>query len=72
MAKRTRSPALSRAQKLALRRVKKRTDKVYRNFWLAAMAIRPPRPPKIEPLLRSLGTTIDAIAMILRPPKPPK
>jgi hypothetical protein len=65
------SPKLSRADLLELKRLKKATDAVYRNFWLGALGIKPPKPPRIEPLLCSLGHAMDRIARILPPPKPP-
>lgn len=65
-----RLPALSPSQLRALLRLKAKTDVVYENFWRAAQGTRPPRPPKIEPLLCSIGHVSDFLAK-LRPPKPP-
>jgi len=70
--KKTTYDALTPAQMRKLTRLKQRTDKAYRNFWLGAMILRPPKPPKIEPVLSSLGSTVQYLFMILRPPKPPK
>jgi hypothetical protein len=67
------SAALSPAQARKLKILKVKLDAVYRNFWYEALGIvQPPRPPKVEPFLCTVGKTIDAIARILPPPHPPQ
>lgn len=69
MAKRRKS-AFSPADLRALLKLKRRTDALYKNFWAGAQGTKPPRPPKIEPLLCSIGHVVDFIAK-LPPPRPP-
>lgn len=65
------SPALKPKDLVALLKLKKQMDAIYKEFWLGALGIRPPRPPKVEPFLCVLGDTIDYIARSLPPPRPP-
>lgn len=63
-------PPLSPSRLRALLRLKAKTDVVYENYWRAAQGTRPPRPPKMEPLLCSIGHVQDFLARF-PPPKPP-
>lgn len=65
------SPVRSPADLRALRRLKKATDAAYKDFWLVALGIKPPRPPKIEPFFCLVGKTMDYLARSLPPLRPP-
>lgn len=70
MASRRKRSQFSAADLRVLLALKRKTDRLYRNFWVGALGTKPPRPPKVEPFLSQFGTVIDYIARSLPPPRP--